>query len=339
MVMRKTILALIVLLTIQCLPAQGCQNCEDERLNEIMDTLRKQVPRPHYHGHKHGASDASAFVEANSELLTAFSENDIDQDDPVTKKLLVASDPYQESTISHPLAAFNLSPEVFPYDIIQARLFVYLNLQGHLIGSERSVDISVWEMTKDNIKKKELAKKKVKVSTPTYFIVDLASEDIERIKSRGSPGIFVQALVDGKNIAIHPQDGKQERNMMLDLSVRGNDIVKNRLRRSTDLCGYGNNNGSCCREDLMINFKDMGWEFVVAPVQFNAYKCTGGCSDYNFDEHTRHAHGVLTQRADKNLLCCHPSEYSPLRLVYVNNDNTITVSNLQNLVVTRCVCG
>lgn len=50
-----------------------------------------------------------------------------------------------------------------------------------------------------------------------------------------------------------------------------------RSRTSRSLCNGESND--CCRENLHINFAEIGWsDWIIFPTDYNAYFCKGSCS-------------------------------------------------------------
>ena len=51
---------------------------------------------------------------------------------------------------------------------------------------------------------------------------------------------------------------------------------RRRYRRETECVEGGNN---CCRkESLLINFRDIGWDYIMAPASIRPNYCTGSCN-------------------------------------------------------------
>ncbi|XP_072756539.1 growth/differentiation factor 8 isoform X2 [Anoplolepis gracilipes] len=103
----------------------------------------------------------------------------------------------------------------------------------------------------------------------------------------------------------------------------------------------------CCRDDLYINFRDIGWsDWILHPSGYHAYFCRGSCSTaasltmsssgYN------HVIRLLTrdasQQKNKIVPCCSPTQLAPLQLLYIDTNNTITQKTLPNMVVEACGC-
>ncbi|XP_012277517.1 growth/differentiation factor 8 [Orussus abietinus] len=106
----------------------------------------------------------------------------------------------------------------------------------------------------------------------------------------------------------------------------------------------------CCRDELYISFEDIGWsDWILHPSGYHAYFCRGSCSSaasltlsaspYNNVIRkflTRKGH-VLHRRSEI-VPCCSPTQLSPIQLLYVDTNNTITQKTLPNMVVEACGC-
>ena len=106
----------------------------------------------------------------------------------------------------------------------------------------------------------------------------------------------------------------------------------------------------CCRDELYINFEDIGWsDWILHPTGYHAYFCRGSCSSaasltmsgssYNnvirrlLDRKDKTVH-----RRSEIVPCCSPTQLSPIQLLYVDSNNTITQKTLPNMVVEACGC-
>ncbi|XP_024942877.1 inhibin beta A chain isoform X2 [Cephus cinctus] len=106
----------------------------------------------------------------------------------------------------------------------------------------------------------------------------------------------------------------------------------------------------CCRDQLYINFKEIGWnDWILHPSGYHAYFCRGSCSSvasitmsatpYN-NVLTRWLTmmGNATEMKNKIVPCCSPTQLSPIQLLYVDSNNTITQKTLPNMMVEACGC-
>ncbi|KAH8410021.1 hypothetical protein KR009_004228 [Drosophila setifemur] len=119
---------------------------------------------------------------------------------------------------------------------------------------------------------------------------------------------------------------------------------KSRQKRSIN-CSSGVT--ECCREQLYISFKDIGWSnWILKPEGYNAYFCRGSCSSVASVTQAASHHSSLmkilsTSTANKSLElvpCCTAKQYSSLQLVVMDSRNSATVKTLPNMVVESCGC-
>ncbi|XP_044741779.1 growth/differentiation factor 8 [Chrysoperla carnea] len=105
----------------------------------------------------------------------------------------------------------------------------------------------------------------------------------------------------------------------------------------------------CCRENLYISFKDIGWsDWIIFPSGYNAYFCRGSCtsaaavtvsgSHYNSIIRAYLYQGVPENLRLELLPCCTATQFQPLQLLYMDNNNTITLKMLPNMIVESCGC-
>ncbi|XP_011648310.1 growth/differentiation factor 8 [Pogonomyrmex barbatus] len=104
----------------------------------------------------------------------------------------------------------------------------------------------------------------------------------------------------------------------------------------------------CCRDELYIDFKDIGWsDWILHPDGYHAYFCRGSCSTAaSLTVSGSHYNNVIRkylttdvgQQKNKIIPCCSPTQLAPLQLLYVDTNNTITQKTLPNMVVEACGC-
>ncbi|KAK1137609.1 hypothetical protein K0M31_002109 [Melipona bicolor] len=106
----------------------------------------------------------------------------------------------------------------------------------------------------------------------------------------------------------------------------------------------------CCRDELYINFKDIGWsDWILHPSGYHAYFCRGSCSSAasltisgsaynNVIRRLLTKNGNTVRRKNEIVPCCSPTQLSPIQLLYVDSNNTITQKTLPNMVVEACGC-
>uniref|UniRef100_A0A8R1IKC1 TGF_BETA_2 domain-containing protein n=1 Tax=Caenorhabditis japonica TaxID=281687 RepID=A0A8R1IKC1_CAEJA len=176
-------------------------------------------------------------------------------------------------------------------------------------------------------------------------------------------GIFVSALVNRENVAIHFQQTTQDfENMLLQLKYlkRGG----RERRATTEVCNRENNDdGKCCLFDLEVDFEKLNWKWVILPKKINVRVCRGSCSKNNENKsYLELGHVKITQelyhrndetdllatnssqdetpsRDTKHVLCCHPIEYEYLQLIYLTQSGVVSAANLKSMIATKCSCS
>ncbi|XP_012252428.2 inhibin beta A chain [Athalia rosae] len=106
----------------------------------------------------------------------------------------------------------------------------------------------------------------------------------------------------------------------------------------------------CCRDELFINFAEIGWgDWILHPAGYHAYFCRGSCSSaasltVPASSHSNIIRRFLTQsgnnlrRGNEIVPCCSPTQLSPIQLFYIDSNNTSTLKTLPNMVVEACGC-
>ncbi|GIX71164.1 hypothetical protein CEXT_280081 [Caerostris extrusa] len=73
--------------------------------------------------------------------------------------------------------------------------------------------------------------------------------------------------------------------------------------------------GHCCKRHLKINFKEIGWDWVVEPKEFDAFICKGKCKKADDDFSSTHALMQSLLRLQGNKVpypCCVPGNSDDL---------------------------
>ncbi|KAK6620057.1 hypothetical protein RUM44_006457 [Polyplax serrata] len=101
----------------------------------------------------------------------------------------------------------------------------------------------------------------------------------------------------------------------------------------------------CCREKLYISFVDIGWnEWIIQPRGYDAYFCRGSCSNAASLTLSGSAYNSVVRKLIRGgkkvelVPCCTATHLSPIQLIYMDNNETITQKTLPNMVVDACGC-
>ena len=102
----------------------------------------------------------------------------------------------------------------------------------------------------------------------------------------------------------------------------------------------------CRRRPMQVVFKDIGWdEWVIAPRQYQAFKCSGICVFPLSDNWNPTTHSIIQTLAHENDQvhienpCCVPIELSPISMLYLDEANVLTYKyRYEGMVVNKCGC-
>ena len=122
-------------------------------------------------------------------------------------------------------------------------------------------------------------------------------------------------------------------------------IQTHRVRRRALDC-TALNSQHCCRQQLRISFKELGWDkWILAPSGYDANYCTGECSVFNrTPDQMAHYHSFILEEFRKvtpledMIPCCAPSKWSSTSLIYFDEDLNIIKRDLPKMVVEECGC-
>ncbi|XP_039298905.1 protein DVR-1 isoform X2 [Nilaparvata lugens] len=120
-----------------------------------------------------------------------------------------------------------------------------------------------------------------------------------------------------------------------------------RQKRSIDAntaCEKDNHRKRCCRVPLEIVFKDVGFNFIIAPYKFDAGYCQGRCPPrFNVASHHALLQGLLW-KIDHSLVprpCCAPHVLQDLDFLHLdeNDPSKLKVTTWTNMTVLECGCS
>ncbi|CAD6211453.1 GSCOCG00010991001-RA-CDS [Cotesia congregata] len=120
-------------------------------------------------------------------------------------------------------------------------------------------------------------------------------------------------------------------------------LPKNRPKRNSNCLPEMK---ECCRDQLYISFDEIGWsDWILHPSGYHAYFCRGSCSSaasliMSGSPYNNILRKWLMKNGGQNEIvpCCSPTQLSPIQLLYVDSNNTITQKTLPNMVVEACGC-
>lgn len=106
----------------------------------------------------------------------------------------------------------------------------------------------------------------------------------------------------------------------------------------------------CCKRQLYINFKDIGWnDWIIAPAGYHANYCEGECPSHvaGVASSTLSFHATVISHYRmrgyspfQNLhSCCIPTHLRAMSMLYYNEEQKIIKKDIQNMVVEECGCS
>ncbi|GFY44710.1 inhibin beta chain [Trichonephila inaurata madagascariensis] len=126
------------------------------------------------------------------------------------------------------------------------------------------------------------------------------------------------------------------------LSIATETTEQRRSRRHSRTCG--DTPSHCCRQNLYVNFKDLGWgDWIIAPKGYYANFCMGSCSGRRgYSYHNFHTH-IIEEYRNRNPYasihpCCAPTRLSSMSLIYFDTDLNIIKTDLPKMIVDECGC-
>ncbi len=107
-------------------------------------------------------------------------------------------------------------------------------------------------------------------------------------------------------------------------------------------CVHGDGEHKCCRYPLMINFHEIGWDWVVAPDSFQAYYCDGQCPYMYKMSHKFSGIQALINMMNPDAApapCCSAKELSSLTLLHFDEHGELSVTEFTDMIVENCGCS
>ncbi|XP_068205335.1 inhibin beta B chain-like [Palaemon carinicauda] len=103
----------------------------------------------------------------------------------------------------------------------------------------------------------------------------------------------------------------------------------------------------CCKENLFISFRDLGWDdWIIAPSGYNANYCKGSCSSvYRTPDSYPTFHSNVMEEFRRRLPpgaltpCCAPTKLSPMSIIYQDEYSNIIKRDVPRMVVEECGCS
>lgn len=121
------------------------------------------------------------------------------------------------------------------------------------------------------------------------------------------------------------------------IEIQALDRKKHRTKRQLSIdCQDHDIEKRCCRFPLRVDFRQFGWDWVLAPDAYEAYYCSGDCPIAFLPKHTHaYVHSLATQIKK----CCSPRKLAPMSLLYYTDNHQIFHTTIPNMVVKKCGCS
>ncbi|KAL8186792.1 UNVERIFIED_CONTAM: hypothetical protein K2H54_011558 [Gekko kuhli] len=144
----------------------------------------------------------------------------------------------------------------------------------------------------------------------------------------------------------HEQEGTRENLGNDDSTFHKHDAVSsNGIRRPSARSKRSVELDHCRRTSLRVNFKEIGWNWIIAPQDYEAFECKGGCFFPLTDNVTPTKHAIVQtlvhyknpKKASK--ACCVPTKLDAISMLYNDDAGTPTLKyQYEGMKVAECGC-
>ncbi|XP_037351571.1 growth/differentiation factor 2 [Talpa occidentalis] len=126
-------------------------------------------------------------------------------------------------------------------------------------------------------------------------------------------------------------------------AVEGHMATGSSLARRKRSAGASNH---CQKTSLRVNFEDIGWDsWIIAPKEYDAYECKGGCFFPLADDVTPTKHAIVQTLVHLKFpmkvgkACCVPTKLSPISILYKDDMGVPTLKyHYEGMSVAECGC-
>lgn len=117
-----------------------------------------------------------------------------------------------------------------------------------------------------------------------------------------------------------------------------------RFKRNIDegmICPANSQVTSCCRYAMVIDFEEIGWDWIIAPRSYAANYCQGECPRMYLLEyaHTHILESVGTHPFGGTGPCCAPRQMSDLPMLHTDTNENIQFTTIAAMKVDSCHCA
>ncbi|XP_039256232.2 growth/differentiation factor 8-like [Styela clava] len=138
-----------------------------------------------------------------------------------------------------------------------------------------------------------------------------------------------------------PKQGHEDKKPMLEVDLTSN-LNSRRKKRDAGalICNEESREERCCKYDFEIDFRAMGWDWIINPNIYRSYHCAGECPVLFLQTNQ---HKVLAMHSGQNQPkaaspCCAPTKMAPMSMLYFDNEENIIYSDVPDMIVKRCGC-
>ncbi|XP_071961732.1 growth/differentiation factor 8-like isoform X1 [Antedon mediterranea] len=183
---------------------------------------------------------------------------------------------------------------------------------------EKTISLSTTDGEWQKLDVKHLVKEWIKDRGAGYQYIEIEAED-----SSGND-VIVTAVNDRRSPVLSVEFNNQRRH--------------GRSHNKRTLKCHGNSS-VCCMQELKIDFKKFGWDWVIAPTSFNANYCKGECPiSPVMTSSVSELSWFLSKESAVNR-CCSPTKLKPLTMIYSDKNFRFVVDEVPDMIVESCLCN
>lgn len=123
---------------------------------------------------------------------------------------------------------------------------------------------------------------------------------------------------------------------VLEVQVEHSQLSRRRRRSTSMNCDPTSQDNTCCRHNLTVSFRNLGWDWVIGPSEFESYHCYGECMFLNLQGNYQRVHYLSHLSPSRS--CCSPTKMAPIKLLYYDHDHNIIYSQVDDMVIQKCGC-
>ncbi|XP_027854239.2 growth/differentiation factor 8-like isoform X1 [Aphis gossypii] len=270
---------------------------------------------------------------------TIDSHNGDDDDDyhVQTQKLIAFTQPHptmQNFQGQFPLY-FTFSDPTRHYSITKAILWVYKRQLLDVIIEDSVIIIDVYKIDANNLQQSLVSSVKQVFNTtePGWVPIELQrnmSDWLKTVDGTKNLTLVVQAYYLNKNTTHDKMpyitDARKREDNMTEvpyLEVHTHNGYRNKRESRSG-------SSTCSRHPVMIDFSDIGWDWILAPRRFTFYYCLGECSP------SIPVHFEVELQTSAESRCCVPRKTSNFTVLHTDRLGNIFSSVIPYIIVDEC---